>query len=392
MCGLAGFTNVPDPEQRELLILALGLGTDTRGRHSAGYVSAIPRDGANPPRIHYGRKSGPWETASEAFLADAGRGTVTVLHSRYATCGTKADHTAEVNAHPFAIRRADRTHLWGAHNGMIDNARDSAKSHKRSYPVDSRELFELLADGNLAAIGELEGYGTIAWIERSARDRVRLVKLTPDAELVIGVTECGAAVFASTQHILDEALFVADMKIKTLYECAPGKVLEAHADGRVTYSLESPSPLLLRDRPKFDNGWLGSYYSAGGRAGRDRDRDRGSLADFGSTGYSSRRGWGDDDFDPGDPAATDELGPDEGEAGHCPECDSVDTWLWDEQGQCADCGATWPCPVKGPTSASAASVVDFHAATSTVVYDDDWNADDYLRTERARLKRGGIIS
>src|SRR5271166_6097969 len=233
MCGLAGFTNV-HPERRAVLASALGRGVETRGKHASGYVStdSLARG------VRYGRKRGTWTDASRAFVLGATHGVCTIIHARYATCG---DKDAAVQAHPFAVKRphADgtlRTVLWGAHNGMLEGTHASAARHERAHDVDSRELFELLADGLVTEIGELSGYGTLAWLENGARDRVRLVRLSDDAELEIVTTECGAIVWASTWEILAAALAAAGMTAKDKYTAEVGRVLEAHADGTLTYS------------------------------------------------------------------------------------------------------------------------------------------------------------
>jgi hypothetical protein len=297
MCGLAGYTNV-SPDRRLVLAYALGLGTDRRGGHAAGYVSLGATDG----RIHYGRKQGEWSGASRRFLLDAIAGEVTIIHSRYATCG---DRDEVSQAHPFAIMREGRTALWGAHNGMIDGARASAAKHGRPYTVDSEEAFELLADGHLDKIRQLAGYGTFTWIERTPPSegppRVRLVRLTEDAELAIGQTACGALVWASTMRILQSATDAAKMRLTGVYTAETGKVYEACADGTLVYSEQYADGLTLADR------WTATY-AAGA--------------------------WGDVFDDTPDPG--------EGDPGPCPKCGSLDTWAWDEQGQCADCGENWP--------------------------------------------------
>src|ERR1019366_6792808 len=157
------------PDKRLALALALGAGVDTRAGHAAGYVAVHGK------AVRYARKVGTWSTtkkgagASARFVRGAA-GDLAIIHGRYATCG---DANSLLQAHPFAVQRNGRTALWGAHNGMIEGAHESAAAHGRTCDVDSREAFELLADGNVKDLAQLPGYGTLAWLDGTLRDRVR---------------------------------------------------------------------------------------------------------------------------------------------------------------------------------------------------------------------------
>ncbi len=304
MCGLAGFANVTNLAARIPLAYHLGIGADDRGGHAAGYVSASLQPGSP---IHYGRTLGRWGDTSRAFMAAACAGDLTILHARYATMGRK---DVASNAHPFAIKRDGRTVLWGAHNGMIEGTHATARAHGREHTVDSRELFELLADGKLDALRALQGYGVLTWIERvpapGAARCVRMVRLTDDAELVVARTECGAIVWASTWEILAPALQAAGMVADVTFTIDTGKVYEAHADGRFTYSHHPNLTLRPRD-----------YGGARYRSAIDYTRDW------------RAEGLGD-------------LGEFDALADDCPVCQAWDTYAFDGEAQCADCGASWP--------------------------------------------------
>lgn len=207
MCGLSGFIGIPKA-QAWAVVYGLGGGIDDRGGHAAGYTSV--KNG----KISNVRKIGEWSRASRRFLRGAAKADICMMHARFATCGIKesVDH-----AHPFEITRNGATELYGAHNGIIyDGAEESAKLHGREYTVDSREVFELLADGKLNAIQRLDGYGVLTWIVPGS-DYVNMVRLSDHSEIAVVQLKAGGHVWASTSSILYEALDLACLKVKTSY-------------------------------------------------------------------------------------------------------------------------------------------------------------------------------
>lgn len=219
MCGLAGYQGLSvDEKQRLALVLGLGDGIDTRGGDAAGYV-AITRHGF----LDVDRLVGTWSKSWRMTMTAASIGEHSLaMHARYATCGTKT----VIDAHPFTIRREGKVVLHGMHNGVIWDARSSAEINGRGkeYSVDSRELFELLADGETRAIADLNGYGTIVWIEPSAPHEIKLARLTADADLSIATVDGGGVVWASTRRILQSACEFADVPILEYYEVDDGVV------------------------------------------------------------------------------------------------------------------------------------------------------------------------
>ena len=294
MCGLAGYVNVQQGEQRTALVRALGCATDKRGGHAAGYVGTVEASA-----VRYGRKLGQWADARAPFIAGAASADLCIIHARYATCGKK---DTPLEAHPFAIKRAGRTALYGAHNGVLQGTAASAARHGRAHDVDSREAFELLADKALDELAtEISGYGTLAWIDGTLRDRVRLVTLTEGSDLEICRTACGALVWGSTWDIVHAGLAAAHMVALNGYRVEVGRVLEAHRDGLLTYA----------DHPRVT---VSEYSRASFRA----DRVAAAYAAF-------------DAFDAFDDAPA------------CPACASADTWEDERDGlaYCVKCGHTW---------------------------------------------------
>src|SRR5579859_143434 len=129
MCGLAGIAGITNRNTRERLIWTLGMGIDERGGHAAGFVSV------RETKVVQGRREGFWISAPDKFIERAAIGQTVLMHARYATCGKGGRH----EAHPFEIVRNGRPVLWGAHNGVIWDAEESAMFHNRPYDVDSRE-------------------------------------------------------------------------------------------------------------------------------------------------------------------------------------------------------------------------------------------------------------
>lgn len=230
MCGLAGFAGVRNANIRYKLLYHLGLGIDERGGHAAGFV--VNRNG----ELHEGRKLGYWATAKERFLRRASMGDLLMMHARWMTCGSGGIR----ESHPFRIERGGVPVLYGAHNGVIYDAPFSARMNNREYDVDSRELFELLADQEIGQIQDLTGYGVITWIETSTPNSVYVARLSRSSEFYITETKCGGFVWGSTPKIVRDALkrtklqekqpFILD-EIGRVYEINSTGVYKTGADG-----------------------------------------------------------------------------------------------------------------------------------------------------------------
>lgn len=217
MCGIGGYVNVTDPHARRMLTFGLGLGIDARGGDAAGYVS-IPDDGGT---VRYGRVIGEFAEASPRFWRAASTGAISMLHARFATHQNAKDVRC---AHPFALKRGGRTVLYGAHNGVMSSAYESAAEHGRHVTVDSLELFELLADEAHAEINQQNGWGVISWIRADDKRAIRLCVLSDGGSLYVCKTKCGAVVYGSTKSIVDTALDMAEMTAAAHYKHETGAV------------------------------------------------------------------------------------------------------------------------------------------------------------------------
>lgn len=226
MCGVAGFHGLGHirENQRRGLAWALAKGTDRRGGDACGYF-AVNEAGA----LKTGRRVGRWDESFLMAMDAVDHGTQSVaLHARYATCGGKSKN----NAHPFSIYRGGKFSLVGMHNGIITDAEESAKRHGRRFSVDSREVFELLADGKRDEIERLNGYGTIVWAEADAPAVFRMAKLTESADLEACVLVGGGIVWGSTKRIVLDALEFVGLSERHFYKLDAGIVYCAH-DGEL---------------------------------------------------------------------------------------------------------------------------------------------------------------
>lgn len=214
MCGLAGTSNISHPITRYKLISALGEGIDERGGHSAGYVNYTGRE------LNIGRKLGYWSNAQRSFIRRASQCKLSMMHARYATCG-KGDIK---ESHPFAIKRRGKIVLYGAHNGIIFNAKESSKKNNREIVVDSEEIFNLIADNDWDGVNNLKGYGVITWIYTGEPESIYLLRLTNRGEIHIVRTQDDSIVYGSTKEIVDYAISSTTLKEKYFFNVEVGKV------------------------------------------------------------------------------------------------------------------------------------------------------------------------
>lgn len=220
MCGVAGYAGLKHYpyQQREDLTIALGIGIDDRGGHAAGFVGYYGTPKQEFPRL--ARVLGTWAKASDRFIRRAANAHTLMMHSRFATIGSAADIR---NAHPFPIHRNGKTVLYGCHNGMLEGTIASARVHKRPHSVDSKELFELMADRNYRAVKQLEGYGVITYCYPSSAD-IKLCRIASQSDIVLCELEQGGFVWASTSSILGEGLGYAGLKPARVVKLEVGQV------------------------------------------------------------------------------------------------------------------------------------------------------------------------
>jgi len=117
---------------------------------------------------------------------------------------------------------------------VLEGTWSSASKNRRKHTVDSRELFELLADGDMKGLQGLTGYGAITWMVPGS-DEVALTKLSASGSLVVASVKSGGVVWASTKDILESALSKAELSVETYYDIeAVGNVFMISAEGVFT--------------------------------------------------------------------------------------------------------------------------------------------------------------
>lgn len=240
MCGVAGFSGVSHLTryQRMALVDHLGMGIQTRGNHAWGWI------GGDNGGVQTGKGLGRWSATSIGTTWKVAEYDSVIMHSRYATHGSKDDVR---NAHPFCIRRNNRTVLYGVHNGVLHGTEATAKKYGRDHTVDSRELLELMADGKHEDIATISGYGLLAWTTPRSRV-IQLCKLTAGANIAVFRVKRGGIVFASESSMVRKALDAAGL------DAGPQLYLEKVG---ATYMLwngilslnAKAEPILLESRP-----------------------------------------------------------------------------------------------------------------------------------------------
>ena len=167
MCGIYGWqwgNKAPADEQRTILAVMLGVKNDERGGHSYGWWA----DG----RIRRGQGN---VAPAARVLAHA---TAAMAHTRYGTHGEKNI----ANAHPFEVN-AGKEVLVGAHNGVLQNHDGMNSRWGRKFAVDSQHIFQHLVENK--PLTDIEGYGTIEYVNLAKPSRIYICRLTNDGVLSV---------------------------------------------------------------------------------------------------------------------------------------------------------------------------------------------------------------
>lgn len=235
MCGVAGFSGTIGTKYvRMALAEALGHGIDKRGGHASGW--ACMADGS----VQTAKRLGSFQNAGMAWLLPLATSSAAMMHARWATHGDKGEVR---NAHPFTIRRGEKTVLHGIHNGVLQNTEESARKHGRDHTVDSLEFFQLLADGKRDAITNIGGYGVVLWMKPRSNN-IYICKLTAGADLVMARTSMGGLVWASTDKILTNACKAVGVSLT--YDIPINSVGKTYIVSGDNYRLSNNRPLKLK--------------------------------------------------------------------------------------------------------------------------------------------------
>jgi hypothetical protein len=123
-----------------------------------------------------------------------------MLHTRRRTHGA----INLENAHPL-----QHGHILGCHNGIVSNHFDLNKKYNRDFALDSRHIFQHIAEGD--NLGEIEVYGAISYIDMNKPDIINLCRLSAAGDLkVVGLGKDRdnllGVVYASTAEPIVTAL------------------------------------------------------------------------------------------------------------------------------------------------------------------------------------------
>jgi hypothetical protein len=270
VCGIFGWQMDRPVEQGQMIALAttLGLLNETRGKESWGIFAPASREQAGM------MEKGTGALTMGPALYELARFPALVGHTRYATKGL----VSKENAHPFTFGP-----VTGCHNGAIYNDQDMNKEHHREFAVDSMHIFAHLAEGK--PLGELEGYGAIAYTHAERRTLIYLGRFMSGEMAVARVKDIGV-VFSSNEDHLKLALRVANLPLEhcylveqqKLYLLARGVLTETG----LTLPITGIKKSRVYGRGAEDDGysdgygshWGAGFYDSTTRTWRSRDRGR----------------------------------------------------------------------------------------------------------------------
>lgn len=228
MCGIAGFSlSKREKVNATKLSSALLLAIEERGQHATGVAWNNQTD----------NKVWVQKTAIAAteFVRENQLDKLTrtaILHTRWAT---KGDVKNNKNNHPIDVRG-----LVGVHNGVIyndDELFNRIGAEKRIAEVDSEAIFANILHG----VGEIEdklqdvkGSAAVAWLN-SKDGRVLHLSRISSSPVVIGISEKGSVLFASTEKAVRKGAKSVGIKLTKVFNLGEGGYLQIE-DGSVVDS------------------------------------------------------------------------------------------------------------------------------------------------------------
>lgn len=226
MCGIAGFSLNPNENiNAATLASALLLGIEERGTHATGAAW----NGADG-QVWIAKDAIPASTFVKGTHVDT-NATTAILHTRWATQGSVANNA---NNHPIDVRG-----IVGIHNGVIwndDELFTQIGADKRIAEVDSEAIFaNLLHSGapTTDALAAVKGSAAVAWLESVDPTLLHVARIS-SSPVVVGITENGSVLFASTQKALRQGANAVDVWLTKVFDLGEGAYLTfrdgAHVD------------------------------------------------------------------------------------------------------------------------------------------------------------------
>lgn len=233
---------------------ALLTSIENRGTHASGFAF-YGADGS------FGFYKNP-KPGSQLSLAELPRDAKTVIiHTRYATQGDRADNR---NNHP--VMSTDNQ-IALVHNGVISNdygLRSALGITREEHgEVDSLVIPSLIAQQGVEALSQLAGYAAIAWLDGREDGELHIARLKSSPVAYTHLYD-GTFVMASTDHLLEEALYSVGYDFGGIFDLEEGRMIEVQG-GIITEHERAP-------RMTYDHYSFGRYSgaTAGGHSSQAR--------------------------------------------------------------------------------------------------------------------------
>lgn len=284
MCGIAGASLSPkDQVNAKRIAKAMLLEIEHRGRDATGFAF---RDSNGQFQVHKRDIDATQFVKRNLCLPKDSR--TFIMHTRFATQG---DPMFNENNHPILTAG-----IVGVHNGHVSNDwelfRDIDDALALTRPdsirigeVDSEAVFALLGyldyDGDKAPklLEKVRGGAAVAWMNAADEsDALYLARLN-SSPLIIGETDSGSLLFASTQEAVEAGANVAGLTLKMIRDIPEGTYMRVLDGEYVDVRMFEPAK------------WYSSTYNYIGKSPTKGITDR-----FSSRGIN--KDWDDaDDFD-----------------------------------------------------------------------------------------------
>lgn len=214
MCGVAGASLSPESKTNAKRIAkAMLLSIESRGRDATGFAY-LDKTGAF--QVH--KKDVDASTFVKRRLCLPKGAKTFIMHTRFATQGAPEVND---NNHPIATGT-----VVGVHNGHISNDWEIFQSVNklvngdvRIADVDSEAAFALLGwvdDDTTALLEEIEGGATLAWMDNTDEQNILHLARLNSSPLVIGETEDGSILFASTADAIKDGAAAGNLVLNKI--------------------------------------------------------------------------------------------------------------------------------------------------------------------------------